>query len=149
MKNFIPIEELCPTWPTVRADIEPLVPEYPEFVRSAADPSRIELNQAWAIMMVAHAPDQASFDALLERINWLGTVNAAALQACRLDQYTGMALTVQNIARINDNVMRQDAFRRTVNLPSFKDLARDVLGLQSIIRPLNVTIQVKPNDTLH
>lgn len=149
MSDFIPIERLCPTWPTVRADIEPLVPEVPVFIQSHDDRNLVELDQAWAIMMIARAPDAASFNALVARIEWLGQVNAVALQACRLDQYTGMPINAQNLGRINDNVMRQDVFRRTAGLPSFKELARDALGLQSILRPFEVVMQVNTNATFH
>lgn len=129
MNNFLPIELWFSTWPTVRADIEALVPDRPVFIQSYSDRSLIELDQTWAIQMLALAPDEESFNILMARIKWLATVNAAALQACRLDQYLGEPLTAHTLAEINDSVQRQDAFRQSARLPTFKELALEALGL--------------------
>lgn len=149
MSDFIHIEQMFSTWPTARADIEPLVPDRPTFAVSRNKPSMIEVDDAWAIMMLAYAPNEESFNILARRIEWLATVNAVAMQACRLDQFKGLPLTADTMARINYGIYRQDEWRKSVRLPSFKDLARDALGLQSILRPFEVVMQVNTNATFH
>lgn len=149
MSEFIPIEQLLPAWPTARAELEPLVPDRPTFAVSRNKPSMIEVDDAWAIIMLSRAPDENSFNSLARRIEWLNTVNAVAMQACRLDQFKGLPLTADTMARINYGIYRQDEWRKSVRLPSFKDLARDALGLQSILRPFEVVMQVNTNATFH
>lgn len=149
MSDFIPVEQLLPTWLSARADIEPLVPDRPTFTVSRNNPNKIEVDEAWAIMMLSRAPDEGSFGSLARRIEYLAWVNAVALQTCRLEQYIGCSLTAETMAKINDNVRRQDDWRQSVRLPTFKELARDALGLQSILRPFEVVMQVNTNATFH
>lgn len=148
MSDFIPIEHMFTTWPTARADIEPMVPDRPVFIPSPTDRKLIELDQTWAMQMLALAPDEDSFNILMGRIEWLGTVNASALQACRMDQYHGLPVNEQTLYKINENVQRQDDFRQMVRLPSFRELALDALGLKPITHSTEFQIQVKPHDTL-
>lgn len=148
MSDFIHIEQMFATWPTARTDIEALVPDRPTFVQSRVVKHKIEVDDAWAIMMLAHAPNEESFDIMAGRIEFLAEVNAVALQACRLEQFKGLPINEATLAKINDSVYRQDEWRRSVRLPTFKELARDALGLQSILRPFEVVLQVKPHATL-
>lgn len=148
MSDFIPAERLFPAWLNARAELEPLVPDRPTFTRSRTDPYKIEVDDAWAILMLSRAPDEFSFASLALRIELLVSINSAALQTCRLEQFLGCTITAETFARINASVRSQDEWRQSVRLPSFKDLARDALGLQSILRPCHTIIQVKPHDTL-
>ena len=149
MSDYLHVEQWFTNWPTARADIEPLVPDRPVFVPSRNVANMIEVDDAWAIRMLAYAPNQESFDILARRIERLNTVNAVAMQPCRLDQYHGLPINAESLARINDNIRRQDDWRHSVRLPTFKELARDALGLQSIDRPFEVIIQVNTNATFH
>lgn len=143
MNGFTPIEQVFPNWPTVRADIEPLVPDRPVFIQDLANRNVISLDQSWAMQMLARAPDQASFDFLKSRIEYLGKVNQSVLVSCRLDDFHGLAIDERTLHAVNQRVVDLDNERKRDQHPTFRALALECLGLKPANRYMSFEQEVK------